>query len=120
MNTQLSPREIVKEEAYGLAHELLVRKGFKLSRSHSLNAVALACGFENWNVLSAICYRGIEFGAVVVSERHAERLGSYLVERHSVNVSTSECESILRKIAEDFTVGCQLFRTAVTIKTPHF
>lgn len=102
MNTELSPRDIVKDEAYGLAHELLARTGFRISRTKSLDAIAISCGYKNWNVLSAMCYQGIEFSAVIVDVRHAECLAGHLHERHGIDIAALECTEILQRISQQY------------------
>ena len=99
MNTEIPTREIVKGEAYVLTDELLARKGIKLGRGHSLHAISYACGFDDWNKLSAFCNQGIGIDAVIVAERHANRLACYLVEKHGMQISVDECAEILRTIS---------------------
>jgi methenyltetrahydromethanopterin cyclohydrolase len=98
MQPQLSPLEIAKGEAYALADELLALKGYKLSHTKCLDATAIACGFQNWNVMVAHCKSSASCGSVIVSERRAELLARHLIERRGLDVTVVECAGILRRV----------------------
>jgi len=119
MNTEFSPLNMVKDEAYALSDALLDRKGITLRRGHSLDAISISCGFRNWNALSALCHRGIGFDAVMVADRHAEPLARYLLDRHGINISVSECAEILREITQEFSELLTQFRSESQPALPH-
>lgn len=98
MNSELSPIDIAKREAWALADELLARKGYKLSHSKCLEATAIACGFSGWNAMVARCKLGVPFDAVVVTQKRAELLCRHLVERRGMDLTVMECAEILRHI----------------------
>lgn len=98
METELSPIDIAKGEALALAHELLARKGSKLSDTKCLEATAIACGFSGWNGMVARCKLGMTFDEVMVTEERAELLARHLVERRGVDVTATECAEILRHV----------------------
>lgn len=104
MQPELSPLEIAKGEAYALADELFVRRGYKLSHTESREATAVACGFQNWNVMVAHCKSNASRGSVIVSAKRAELLARHLVERRGLDVTVAECAEVLR-IVESMVAG---------------